>query len=352
MNIQILSESEVQQLKSILAPKRNIVVCCHKSPDGDAIGSSLAWASYLRRTGGEGRKVTVVIPDAAPDFLHWMSGYQEVIRYDKKSEVVRELLSVADLVCCLDFNSLSRTEGMQEVLEECQADRLVIDHHLNPDIDAVMTISHPEKCSTSDMVFNVICQLDGYDDMTLAEAKCIYCGMMTDTGAFAYNSTDPEIFFTIGKLMKKGVDKDDIYKKVYHNYSMSALKLRAYVILRKLKHVRALHACYFTLTKEEMKRYHYIKGDLEGLVNEPLQVKGMKLSISLREDTEKPNLVLVSLRSSNGFHCEEVARRFFNGGGHEDAAGGKLYCSIEEAETVANSAILAFREQLNKNKKV
>lgn len=346
MNIQILSESEVQQLRSILAPKRNIVVCCHKSPDGDAIGSSLAWASFLKRTGGEERVVTVTVPDADPDFLHWMPGHNDILRHNKHPEKVKALLDEADLVCCLDFNTLSRTENMQEVLEECKADRLVIDHHLGPDIDAVMTISHPERCSTSDMVFSIICQLDGYDNMTLAEAKCIYCGMMTDTGAFTYNSADPEIFFTIGKLMEKGVNKDQIYKKVYHNYSMSALKLRAYVIVHKLKHVRALHACYFTLTKEEMKRYHYIKGDLEGLVNEPLQVKGMKLSISLREDTEIPNKVLVSLRSSNGFHCEEVARRFFNGGGHEDAAGGKLFCSIEEAEAVANKAILAFREEL------
>lgn len=344
--MQLLSESEMLQLRSILAPKRNIVICCHKSPDGDAVGSSLAWASYLRRTGPEDRKVTVVVPDAAPDFLSWMSGYQDVVRHNKKPEVVKELLDAADLVCCLDFNSLSRTEGMQELLEQCAADRLVIDHHLSPDIDAVMTISHPEKCSTSDMVFNIVCQLGGYEDMPLSEARCIYCGMMTDTGAFTYNSSDPEIFYTIGKLMEKGVDKDEVYKKVYHNYSMSALKLRAYVILRKLKHVKALHACYFTLTKDEMRRYHYAKGDLEGLVNEPLQVKGMKLSISLREDTEKNNLVLVSLRSSNGFHCEEVARRYFNGGGHADAAGGKLYCSIEEAEAVANSAILAFRKEL------
>ena len=342
----MLSDAELEQLRSILAPKQNIVVCCHKSPDGDAMGSSLAWASYLRRTGNEGRKVTVVIPDSAPDFLRWMQGYKDVVRYEKDKELVQTLLDEADLVCCLDFNMLSRTEMMQDVLAQCKAPRLLIDHHIGPDIETVMSISHPEKSSTSEMIFRIIEQMGGYDDMTRSEADNIYCGMMTDTGAFTYNSTDPAIFYIIGRLMEKGVDKDEIYKKVYHNYRMSALKLRSYVIWRKLRYIKALHAAYFTLTKAEMERFHYLKGDLEGLVNEPLQVRGMKLSISLREDTEQDNLVLVSLRSSNGFHCEEMARTYFNGGGHADAAGGKLYCSIKEAEAIANKAILAYRGKL------
>ena len=346
MDIKILSESEVQQLRGILAPKRNIVVCCHKSPDGDAVGSSLAWASYLRRLGGEERKVMVILPDAAPDFLHWMNGYEEALRHNKQAERVQAALDAADLVCCMDFNTLSRTDNMQEVLEQCQAPRLLIDHHIGPDIDTEMSISRPDLSSTCELVFRLICQLGGYDDMPLNEAKNIYCGLMTDTGAFTYNSNRPEIFQIVALLMAKGVNKDAIYKKVYHNYSMYALRLRSYVILKKLRYIRELHAAYFTLTKGEMEKFRYIKGDLEGLVNEPLQVKGMKLSISMREDTEQPNLILVSLRSSHGFHCEEMARKFFNGGGHEDAAGGKLYCSIGEAEVIANNAILAYREQL------
>lgn len=343
----MLSEKEVEQLRGILAPKQRIVVCCHKSPDGDAIGSSLAWASFLRRTGDEGRQVTVAVPDAAPNFLRWMEGYKDVVCYDKHPDKVKALLDEADLLCCLDFNSLSRTEAMEEALADCKAPRLLIDHHIGPNVEAEMTISQPNMCSTSEMVFNIVSELGGYDDMTTEEAQNIYCGMMTDTGAFTFNSNYPEIFYTIGRLVAKGIDKDDIYKKVFHNFTMSALKLRAYVVLKKLRYIKALHAAYFTLTKEEMERFYYLKGDLEGLVNEPLRVKGMKLSISLRQDTEQENLVLVSLRSSNGFHCEEVARQFFNGGGHADAAGGKLYCSMEEAESIANNAILAFRESLS-----
>ena len=171
-------------------------------------------------------------------------------------------------------------------------------------------------------------------DMAKDCAQCIYCGMMTDTGGFTYNSTRPEIYFVIGQLLSKGIDKDNIYNRVFHNYSVNALRFRAHIIANKMKVVNELHASYFIVTKEDMHRFHFIKGDLEGVVNSPLQIKGLKLSISLREDTERHNLVLVSLRSSNGFHCQPMAVQFFNGGGHADASGGKLYCSITEAEQI------------------
>jgi len=147
MNINILSDAEVCRLRKVLASARKVVVCCHKSPDGDAVGSSLAWAGYL----SEGRDVCVVLPDAAPDFLHWMPGFDQVLRYDKKPEEVKARFAEADLVCCMDFNTSSRTDELQPVLDECQAPKLLIDHHLGPDIKAVQTISRPKLSSTSEM---------------------------------------------------------------------------------------------------------------------------------------------------------------------------------------------------------
>lgn len=345
MNINILTDAETEQLREVLASAVNIVVCCHKSPDGDAVGSSLAWAQYLTAMDKE---VTVVLPDAAPDFLHWMPGFDKVLRYDKKPEEVAQAFDKAHLVCCLDFNASSRTEALQSVLDACQSPKLLIDHHLSPEIDAVMTISRPDACSTSEMVFSLIWQLSGetIEAFTTDMARCIYCGMMTDTGGFTYNSQRPEIYFIISQLLLLGVDKDNIFKKVYHTLSQNCLRLRAYVISRKMRVVKGLNAAYFTITRQEMKRSHFQRGDAEGLVNEPLRIKGMKLSISLREDTEKDNLVLVSLRSSCGFHCEQMAREFFNGGGHENAAGGRLFCSMDDAEQITLKAILAYSEQL------
>ena len=344
MNINLLDEQQLEKLRSLIAESEHIVICAHKSPDGDAVGSSLAWKAYLQQLGKT--DVKVCLPDAFPDFLQWMPGTQEIVRHDKRPALVQQIFDNADLVCCLDFNQITRVDDMRTVLENCKAKRLLIDHHLEPDTNNELTLSFPKLSSTSELLFSLIWQMGGYEDMTKACAQCIYCGMMTDTGGFTYNSTRPEIYFIISQLLSKRIDKDNIYNRVYHNYSSNAIKFRGHIICNKLNIVEELHAAYFAVTKEEMKRFKFIKGDLEGVVNIPQQIKGLKLSISLREDTEKPNLVLVSLRSGNGFHCQPMAVQFFNGGGHADASGGKLHCSIQEAEQIALNAILAFKDQL------
>ncbi len=344
MELELLSKEEIVSLQGILAKAQNIVICAHKSPDGDAIGSSLAWMHYLKQEGKT--NINVCMPDAAPDFLHWLPGYDSIIRYDKHPKDVAQIFKAADLICCMDFNQKSRLESMQTVLEGCKAPRLLIDHHLQPEEGNKLTVSHPEMSSTSEIVFNLISQMGGYTAMTMQCAACIYCGMMTDTGGFTYSSSRPEIFYIISQLLAKGIDKDDIYNRVFHNYSTNALRLRSHIILNKMKVIEELHSSYYTVTKEEMKRFHFIKGDMEGLVNIPQQIKGLKLSISLREDTERPKLILVSLRSCNGFHCQPMAAKFFNGGGHADASGGKLNCTMEEAEQIVIKAILYFKELL------
>ena len=346
MNINLLDNAEAKQMQQLIIEAEHIVISAHKSPDGDALGSSLAWKSYLNQIGKT--DVTVCMPDAYPDFLQWLPEANTVLRYDKNPEKVQETFNRADLVCCLDFNQYARVEAMRSTLEGCKAKRILIDHHLEPQTDNAITISQPNMSSTSEMIFYIISQLGGYNDMTKDCAQCIYCGMMTDTGGFTYNSTRPEIYFVIGQLLSKGIDKDNIYNRVFHNYSVNALRFRAHIIANKMKVVNELHASYFIVTKEDMHRFHFIKGDLEGVVNSPLQIKGLKLSISLREDTERHNLVLVSLRSSNGFHCQPMAVQFFNGGGHADASGGKLYCSIAEAEQIVLKALLAFQDELKR----
>lgn len=343
MNINLLDDNQLAQLRQLIAESGNVVTIAHKSPDGDAIGASLAWALFLQ---AQGKQVTCVVPDAAPDFLKWLPMSHGIVRFDKHAAKAQAALDAADLLCCLDFNEFSRLGDAQTAVEACRARRLLIDHHMFPNVQDALSVSRSAMSSTSEMVFRLIWQLGGYEGMTQQMAQCIYCGMMTDTGGFTYNSTRPEIFFIVSQLLAKNIDKDEIYNRVYHNFSADAIKFRAYLIYKKLKVVNELHAAYYTVTKEEMSRFHFIKGDLEGVVNVPQQIKGLKLSISLREDTEKPNLIRVSLRSTNGFHCQPMAAQFFNGGGHADASGGKLMCSIEEAEQVTLRAIMAFKEQL------
>ena len=339
MQIDILSEQEAAVLQELTAASCHIVVTCHKSPDGDALGSSLAWADYLRSLGKE---PVVLIPDAYPDFLQWLPNTEKIIRYDKHREEGDLLLKTADLIFCLDFNEPSRVDEMQASLEASPARKVMIDHHLNPQMDTALTVSHPNLCSTSELVFRIVWQLGAFDAMPKTWAVAIYCGMMTDTGGFTFNSSRAEIFFIIGQLLTKHIDKDKIFRKVYNNYSSWAIRMRGYVMCHKLNVFDDRHAAYFAISRKDMRDFHFLKGDAEGLVNEPLRIKGMRLSISLREDDRKPNLVWVSLRSVDDFPCNRMAERYFNGGGHLNASGGRLLCSLDEAERITRQAIAEF----------
>jgi phosphoesterase RecJ-like protein len=346
MNINIMSEDQLAQLSQLISDAQNIIITCHTSPDGDAIGSSLGWAEYLR---SQGKEPVVIVPDQYPDFLRWLPNTEKIIRYDKHSEKADMLFKIADLIFCLDYNTPSRVEEMQSALVDSPAQRVLIDHHPNPDVPAVLTLSHPEASSTCELIFSIVWQLGGFEQQDKHFATPVYCGMMTDTGGFTFNSTRPEIFFIISQLLTKGINKDKIYRNVYNNYSEDRLRLMGYVMYQKLVTDPARHASYFTLTKKDMRDFHFIKGDAEGIVNLPLQIKGQKLSVSLREDTEKENVIWVSLRSVDDFPCNKMAAEFFNGGGHLNASGGRLYCSMAEAEAIVKKAFLAYEDLLKKS---
>jgi len=268
------------------------------------------------------------------------------VRYDKHKEKCDMLFKIADLVICLDFNTPDRTGEMAPALLATEASRVLIDHHLSPDVPAVLTISHPEACSTCEIVFRIVWQMGVYEKQSKHFAVPIYCGMMTDTGGFTFNSTRSEIFFIISELLTKHIDKDKIYRNVYHNYSEHRLRLVGHVLCNRLVVDAERHAAYYTLDRDDLRQFHFIKGDAEGLVNMPLQIKGLKLSISLREDTERDQTIWVSLRSVDKFPCNEMAARFFNGGGHLNASGGRLNCSMSEAVDIVHQAFIAFEDKL------
>jgi Exopolyphosphatase-related proteins len=344
MDLNLLSADQANTLIEMISSVEHIVIVGHSHPDGDALGSCLAWSDYL--SARFGKESTVIVPNAYPDFLHWLPMSERIVRYDKHPDVVERLMPEAQLLFCLDFNHLSRVEVMEEALASCQAPMVVFDHHIDPTLEAKIMVSHTQLSSTSEIVFRVVWQLGGFETLSRKFASAIYCGMMTDTGGFTYNSTRPEIYFIICQLLTKKIDKDKIYRLVYHNYSQWAIRLRGYLMSQKLNVFEDLHASYYTLTRENMHDYHYMRGDGEGLVNEPLRIKGMKMSISLREDDRVDNKVWVSLRSVDDFSVEEVAKKFFNGGGHFNAAGGQLNCSIEEAEKITREAIQYYADKL------
>ena len=341
---EIIAPEQLQLLTEIIKDSETIVCVCHQNPDGDALGSCMAWAELLRTV--YGKNAQVIVPDQYPDYLQWLPNSERIIRYDKHREGCDWTLAHADLIFCLDFNTASRTADMEQALCASPAKKVLIDHHLDPDVEALVTVSRPQASSTSELVFRLAWQLGCFEQLGKHFAVPVYCGMMTDTGGFTYNSSDPDIYFIISQLLTKRINKDKIFRNVYHTFSENRLRLTGFVLYKRLVIDAGRHASYFTLSRDDLRRFHFMKGDAEGLVNMPLQMKGHRLSISLREDTEKDNLVWVSLRSVDQFPCNEMAAQFFNGGGHLNAAGGRINGTLEEAVATAKRAIEAFKDQL------
>ena len=338
----VISQANIDHVEKWFERADRIVIVSHVSPDGDAIGSSLGLWHFLNT---QDKTVHVIVPNAFPDFLKWMPGAKEVIQYNRYKEFADKLIMEADVICCLDFNVLSRIDEMEEIVSASPGRKMIVDHHLYPGDFARIVISHPQISSTSELVFRLICQLGNFSDITKEAAECIYTGMMTDTGGFTYNSNSREIYLIIGELLSKGIDKDEIYRKVFNTHSEGRLRLMGYVLYEKMQVFPQFNAALISLTREEQQKFEYKKGDTEGFVNMPLSMKGICFSVFLREDTEK-DMVKVSLRSVGTFPCNEVAAEFFNGGGHLNASGGEFYGPLEEAVALFKQALVKYEDIL------
>ena len=342
MLTKIIAQAKIDKVETYFEKAENIVIVAHVSPDGDAIGSSLGLYHFLT---GQEKNVHVIVPNAFPDFLRWMSGAKDIIRYDKYAEFADKLIAEADVICCLDFNALSRIDALSAPVAQSTARKVMIDHHPFPDDFCNVTISHPEISSTCELIFRLICRLGCFDEITREGAECIYAGMMTDTGGFTYNSNNREIYFIIGELLSKGIDKDEIYRKVFNNNSEERLRMMGYILYEKMHVLPQFRASVIWLTQEEQNKFHAQKGDTEGFVNMPLQIKDIIFSAFFREDAEK-KMIKVSLRSVGEFPCNQMASEFFNGGGHKNASGGEFFGTMEEALETFKRALVKYEKLL------
>lgn len=336
----LLSDAQIQSWQQSISQAQHIVITCHKGPDGDAIGSSCALYWWLKRLGKT--DVTVVAPNYFPDFLKWVPGAEAILIYDKHEQEVMPVLQKADLIIMVDHAELYRMYTLGDAVAELAAPRIIFDHHLNPQEGiSQLLISHPALSSTCEVLLRCMLQIEAGCHLSYNEAVALYTGMMTDTGAFTFASSRPEIFELISVLLSCGIDKDKIYRNVFWTYSPDRLRLMGYLLYVKMEHLKKYHASIMTFTNAERRRFHVINGDTEGFVNLPLQIQGMRLSIFLREDTEKP-IVRVSLRSVDDFPCNEMAAEFFNGGGHKNAAGGEIWGTLDDAVKVAHQALQKY----------
>lgn len=342
MLTKVIEQSKIDHFNKWFERADKIVIVSHVSPDGDAIGSSLGLYHFLD---SQDKTVNVIVPNAFPDFLKWMPGTKDILRYDRYKEFADKLIAEADVICCLDFNAIKRIDAMADSVLASPARKIMIDHHLFPETFASIVISHPEISSTSELIFRLICRLGYFEDISKEGAECIYAGMMTDTGGFTYNSNNREIYFIIGELLSKGIDKDEIYRKVYNTYSESRLRLMGYILYSKMKVYEDYNAAMISLTNEEQGQFNYLKGDSEGFVNIPLSIKNVCFSVFFREDTEA-DMIKISLRSVGDFPCNKVAAEFFNGGGHLNASGGELKGTMKDAIELFEQALEKYKPLL------
>ncbi len=341
MLTKVIEQAKIDHFVKWFERADKIVIVTHVSPDGDAIGSSLGLYHFLD---SQDKTVNIIVPNAFPDFLKWMPGSKDILLYDRYKEFADKLIAEADVICCLDFNAIKRIDEMGDAVLASPARKIMIDHHLNPEDFCQIVVSHPKISSTSELVFRLICRMGYFGDISFEGAECIYTGMMTDTGGFTYNSNDREIYFIISELLTKGIDKDDIYRKVYNTYSESRLRLMGYV-LSHMNVYLGYHTALLTLTNAEQSQFSYVKGDSEGFVNIPLSIKDVCFTCFLREDTEKA-MIKISLRSVGTFPCNKLAAEFFNGGGHLNASGGEFYGTMAEAVAIFEQALEKYKPLL------
>lgn len=340
MITKVIREELVEKVKKVIEKKDRFVIVAHISPDGDAIGSSEGLFHFL----GELKKeVTVVFHDSISDNLRWIPGVKQALIYEESPEASREAIADAEVIFCVDFNASKRMGKLADAVIQAQAIRIMVDHHLYPDDFCDIVISHPEISSTSELIFRLICRMGYFNLINHDGATAIYTGMMTDTGAFTYNSNSSEIYVIIAELLKKGIDKDKIYDRVFNTFSASRERLMGYTINKKMRIFKEFKASMISLSKEELEQYEYKKGDTEGFVNIPLSVKGVVFSAFFRQEDE---FVKVSLRSKGNFPANKVSEAYFNGGGHKNAAGGEFFGSLEDAEKLFESILPEFARYL------
>ena len=331
----------LSELKSLLATPQKIVITTHHKPDGDAMGSSLGLYAYLIQ---KGHHVTVITPTDYPYFLHWLPNNSDVIIYTEAKEKAEQLVAEASLVFCLDFNTLSRINELGEVIRASSAYKVMIDHHLDPeDFDDYRHWSI-NACAAAQLVYDfIVNELNDGGLMNKDIATCLYTGIMTDSGSFRFPSATSEVYRIGADLIDAGAEHWRIHQLVYDNATENRLRFLGNCLTNKLEIIRELNTAIISVTAEELQRFSIVTGDTEGIVNYALSINGIKLAAFIIERTDK---VKLSLRSTGDFPANEICKKFFNGGGHRNAAGGYSDRNLEDTIAYFKSIVPEYKTQL------
>ena len=344
----IIDAELLENVRAFLNNHNKFVVTVHMSPDGDAVGSAVAMTRYLR---AKGKQATIIYNDRPGDNLEFISGVKDCLVFERniqdpsacQHDEAVNAIKEADAVISLDYNALYRLGDLSQEIRSSEAPRLLIDHHLDPKSEEfTLLVSHPELSAACEVVYRVILELGDDGLVTREIAEPLYCGMMTDTGQFVYSSERPDVYLIIARLLQTGFNKEELHRQ-FALEQERRVRLKGYCLYHKMVVIPEHKAAFFSLSKVELKRFNHQKGDSEGFVNAPLDIDGIQVSAFFREEK---NFVKVSLRSKGDYPVNLLAEKFFNGGGHKNAAGGEFMGSLQRAEALFVKVLPIFDNYL------
>jgi len=325
-----------KELSKHFSAAGNILIISHINPDGDSVGAQLALYHYFK---SQGKAVSLMAPNNLQEFLKWMDGIDDINIFIKERKKCRALIEKADLIIMVDFNQPNRLGESEELVLASMAKKIIIDHHLDPENFADLIISDPGKCSTSELVHELICNVNGSVFMNRSYAEALYVGIITDTGNFEHGSYSSKTFRIVADLLDTGIVKEEIINLIYNNFSSDRIRLQGFALNQRMVVLPEYRSAYIYLSKNDLKEYNHVKGDTEGFVNMPLSIKGINFAALF---IEKDNFIKLSFRSKGKFPSNEFAAQYFSGGGHLNASGGEYF------DTLANT-IEYFLKALKEN---
>ena len=337
----------VEQIKSLLSTPKKIAITTHQKPDADAMGSSLALKQYLEK---KGHTVNVTVPTDYAPFLNWMTGNDDVVIYNKENHSETEqVFNTADVIFTLDFNALSRINELGEIVRNSPATKILVDHHQQPEEFEDISFWDDKRAATAELIFELINDLGDTHLINQPIAECIYAGIMTDTGSFRFPSTTKRVHEIIGELIEAGADNAKVHRLIYDTGSETKLRFIGHCISQKLVVKKEYHTAYITINSQDLEKYNVQTGDTEGLVNYALSIDGIVFAALI---TDRGELVKMSFRSIGNFNVNKFAREHFNGGGHNNAAGGATSDSLEKTVEKFENLLVDYKlELINTNQK-
>jgi len=340
----ILKNTDIQilaSLKQLLTEaKLNIAIVPHEHPDGDAIGSAIGLAEVLVSFG---HKAQIISPTDYPDFLKWFSTETEITVFSSHEKLAKSIINESDVLFCVDYNEASRAGKLEKTILAFSKPKILIDHHPYPTYFCDLTISETHYSSTAELIYDVVCNIEMEKHITKHAAEALYTGILTDTGSFNHNTSDPNTFKVVSELMKFGIDTQKIQSGVYHNFSASRMQLLGYCLSQKMVVFPELRTAMISITKKELEDFNFKTGDTEGFVNFPLSINDIVFSAIF---IEKEGIVKASFRSKGNFPVNHFSRDHFNGGGHLNASGGDTKLSIEKAVEKFTQLLPGYKHQL------